>query len=42
MSEMWFSGVYCGAMGVEFLSAGQNNIGVSSLCVIVGAILSEY
>ena len=28
------------ALGVEFLSAGQNNIRVSCLCVIVGAILS--
>jgi len=37
MSEMWLS-----ALGVEFLSAGQNNTGVSCLCVIVGAILSEY
>ena len=42
MSEMWLSGVYCGAVGVEFLSAGQNNIGVSCLCVLVGATLSEY
>jgi hypothetical protein len=41
MSEMWLSGVYCGALGVKFLSVGQNNIGVSCLCVIVGTI-SEY
>ena len=39
MSEMWLSGAYCDALGVEFLSAGQNNIGVSCLCVMVGAIL---
>jgi hypothetical protein len=41
MSEMWLSGGYCGALGVEFLSAGQNNIGMSLLCVIVGAIVCE-
>jgi hypothetical protein len=35
------SGVYCGALGVEFLSAGKT-YGGEMLCVMVGTILREY